>query len=124
MANNQNTVGTDNLKSLIQFLTLCVIEVSTIDADKNKKISLAEMISAITSIGFKIPGLMGSIPHIKEEWKDLTADELKALAEWFAEQFDLPGLETGKLELLIKKSVTILVTNYNYYRDIKAILAA
>jgi len=122
MATTDNPKGTDSLKSLILFLTLAVQKGSTIDTNGDRKVSFMEAISLITTLGFKIPMVANSFPHIHEEWKDLTPEEMDELVKWFATEFDLPMLEHAKLEAVIKKSIQILLTNYNYYREMRAIL--
>lgn len=115
--------GTEKLKGLIAFICLAVEKISSLDSDGNKKISLIEAITLVTSLGFKIPGVYESLPEIKEEWKDLTPAEIDELARYFEEQFDLPKLEHTKIEALVKKCVAVLVYNANAYRSIKDLLA-
>lgn len=114
--------GIDSLKSLIKFVLTATEEIATIDSNKDHRIQLTELFSALTTLGIKVPGLLSAIPNIKEEWKDLTREELDELVKWFTEEFDLPLLESGKLEAVIKRTAVMLVYNFNYYRDIREIL--
>lgn len=116
-------LGTAHLKSLIKDLIKCVQQTATVDANQNGKISLIEALSVMASFGFKIPAIYNAIPEVKAEWKDLTPEELEELVVWFTEEFDLPRVEHGKLEAIIKKSVAIIVDNYNHIQDLKSILS-
>lgn len=113
--------GTQNLKDLIKFIITSTQTISTIDANQDKKVSFTEALSAITGIGLKIPFLVDSLSEVRDEWKDLSREELDDLVTWFTAEFDLPGLETGKLEAIIKKTAAMVVYNFNYYRDIRDI---
>lgn len=124
MKATENAKGIDKLKGLVSFLCLAVEKISTLDADRNGKISLIEAITLVTSLGFKIPGVYESLPEVKEEWKDLTPAEIEELARHFEEVFDLPKLEHGKVEAIVKKAVNVLVYNANAYKSLKDLLAA
>lgn len=121
-AATDGTLGTDTLKELIKYVIKCIQKATTIDDDQNKKISIMEVLNVMASLGFKFPAIYNSLPAVKAEWKDLTQAELDDLVIWFAAEFDLPRVEHGKLKLLIKKTVAIIVDNYNHVQDIKTIL--
>jgi len=110
-----------NLKAVIQFGIRATQEVIAIDDNKDKKISFGETLEAITSIGLSIPPFVTAIANVKEEWKDLSREELDELVQWFTEAFDIPSLESGKIEAIVKKTAAMIVYNYNYYRDIRAL---
>lgn len=114
--------GIDNLKSLIKFILTATEEIATIDTNKDHKVSFTEALASITQLGIRIPSLVSAIPNIKEEWKDLTREELDELVKWFSLEFDIPATENGKLEAVIKRTAGMLVYNYNYYRDIREIM--
>jgi hypothetical protein len=117
-------MGTEALKLFINFLTLAVQQVLTLDDNKDGKVSYAEVFEAIYNIVPKLPAMYNNLPQVKKEIKDLTPEEINELVIAFQQEFDLPGVERDKLEAIIKKSVNIIAANYNYYRDMKAMLAA
>lgn len=117
-------MGTEALKLFINFLTLAVQQVLTLDDNKDGKVSIAEAFEAIYKIAPKLPGIYNDLPQVRKEIKDLTPEEINELVIAFQKEFDLPGVERDKLEAIIKKSVSIIAANYNYYRDMKALLAA
>ena len=121
-APTDGTKGIDNLRDLIKFIIVAVQKTTAADSNEDGKISMIEALNVITSVGFKIPGALRSFPEVRAEWKDLTKAEMDELVVWFAEEFDLPKLEHGKIEALVKESVAIIVTNYNHILRIKAIL--
>jgi hypothetical protein len=116
--------GIEALKSTIKFLIAAASKLATADANHNGRIDWMEGLNLIMSVGFKLPGIINDIPEIKLEWKDLTPDEAKELAEWFAQEFDLPDTDHDKLQNIIKRITTGLVDNYLLYLDIKALFAA
>ncbi|HZV71654.1 MAG TPA: hypothetical protein VFG10_19015 [Saprospiraceae bacterium] len=116
--------GITDLQKLVKFIISGTEIISNVDSDHDDHVSLVEKLSAIGQVGIKIPGLISAMAGIKEEWKDLSREELDLLVADFVAEFDLPGLETGKIEAIIKRTVTMIVYNYNYFRDIKAITAA
>src|SRR5687767_13361601 len=118
------TMGTEALSLFINFLTLAVQQVLTLDDNKDGKVSIAEVFEAVYKIVPKLPAMYNNLPEIRKEIKDLTTEEFNALVIKFQKEFDLPGVERDKLEAIIKKSVNIIAANYNYYRDMKALLAA
>lgn len=114
--------GISALKDLIKFVIIATQKALTADANGNGKISLPEAFSVMTTIGFKIPGLTRVLPDVIPEWKDLTREERDELVKWFAEEFDLPGLEKGKIEALIEEAVAIILDTDAHIKRIRAIL--
>ncbi len=115
--------GITNLRDLIKLIIIAIQKTTRLDDNKDGRISLIEGLTLITTLGFKIPAAYNAFPEVIAEWKDLTKDELDELVRWFAEEFDLPGLESGRIEALVKEAVAIIVDNYNHVLRIKAILA-
>jgi len=123
MKNQKPTsLGIDHLKQLVKFIILAVQKGTTIDEDKNGRISLVEAFSILTSLGFKFPAVYNAFPEAIREWKDLTQEEIDELVQWFSEEFDLPGVEHGRIEALVKECVQAIVDNYNHVQRIKEIL--
>ena len=122
MTKTSDPRGIESLKTLLKFVILTAQKLSTIDSNKDHKISLMEALIVIPPLALKVSPAFSAIPAAREEWKDLTREEIAELARWFAEEFDLPLLEHSKLEAIIKKTTQIITTNYQYYEDIKAIL--
>ena len=116
--------GIEELKKLVKFVITGTEVISNVDSDHDDHVSITEKLSAITAIGVKIPGLVKALAGIKEEWKDLSREELDLLVADFVAEFDLPGLESGKIESIIKRTIQMIVYNFNYYRDIRDIQAA
>lgn len=114
--------GTAALKDLIKFVIIATQKALTADANGNGKISLVEAFSVMTTIMFKIPGLTKVLPDVIPEWKDLTREEREDLVTWFAQEFDLPGLERGKIEALIEEAVAIILDTDAHIKKIRAIL--
>ena len=114
--------GIDNLSQLIKFIIIAIQKITTVDGNKDKKISLLEGLTLITSLGFKIPAAYNAFPEAILEWRDISEAELQQLAEQFKEDFDLPGLEDGRIKALIKKAIDVIVDNYNHVQDICDIL--
>ena len=115
-------LGIESLKSLIKFVIVATQKALTADANNDGKINLVEAFSVMTAIGFKIPGLMKVLPDVIPEWKDLSREERDALVKWFAEEFDLPGLEKGKIEALIEEALAIILDTYAHVQKISSIL--
>jgi hypothetical protein len=114
--------GTTALKDLIKFIIIGIQKATRMDDNGDGKISLLEGLSLITTLGFKIPGVYNAFPEVIAEWKDLSQAERDDLVEWFKAEFDLPGLESGKIKELIKESVDTISDNYTHYTRIRAIL--
>lgn len=114
--------GTAALKDLIKFIIIGIQKATRLDDNGDGRISLLEGLSLITTLGFKIPGVYNAFPEVVAEWKDLSQEERDEMVAWFAKEFDLPGLEHGKIEALIKESVDIISDNYTHVQRIRAIL--
>jgi len=113
--------GIESLKSLTEFIILAVQATMDIDANKDRKVSLTEVLTLVTQVGFKIPGVYDKLPEIRAEWKDLSDQEIQELVIWFADRFDLP--KNIKLEEIIRSTAKMLVYNYQYYRQIRGIMS-
>ena len=114
--------GISSLKDLIKFIIIATQKALNADANKDGKINLVEAFSVMTSIGFKIPGLTKVLPDVIPEWKDMSNEERDEIVTWFAAEFDLPGLERGKIVALIEESVAIILDTDAHVRKIRAIL--
>lgn len=114
--------GIENLSQLIKFITIAIQKTSSIDTDGNHRISLLEGLSVITTLGFKIPAVCNAFPESVKEWRDLSEGEIDQLVERFKGDFDLPGIENGRIKAIILKSIDIIVDNYNHVQDIREIL--
>lgn len=113
--------GIESLKALLEFTLLSVNKALDIDTNKDKKVSLSEVLSAVTTISFKIPGIFDSLPEVRAEWKDLSREEMDELVKWFADHFDLPA-QHDKAEAIIKKVISMVQYNYKFYQEMKALL--
>jgi hypothetical protein len=116
------THGTAALKDLVKFIILAAQKATRMDDNGDGKVSLLEGLSLITSLGFKVPGLVNAFPEVIAEWKDLSEAERDGMVDWFKEEFDLPGIEKGKIKELIKECVDTISDNYTHYTRIRAIL--
>ena len=114
--------GIESLKDLIKFIIIATQKALSADANKDGKINLIEAFSVMTAIGFKIPSLTKVLPNVIPEWKDLTREEMDELVRWFAEEFDLPGLEKGKIEALIEEALAIILDTHAHVKKISDIL--
>lgn len=74
-----NTIGTDNLKTVVDFLGTAVT--ATIDADDNKdgKVSLLEAARIAPSIMIRLFGVFAAFKNAGKEIKDLTPTEISEL---------------------------------------------
>ena len=115
--------GIDHLKSAIKFLIVAAQKIATADSNGDHKISWMESLNIIMSVGWKIPGMIKDFPEIRDEWKDLTPAELDELVKWFQLEFDLPGVEKGKIEQIIKLLAANLARNYTDWKELQALLA-
>lgn len=114
--------GIDALKSALRVVFTAIQATSQADTDGNGKLSWLESLSLIVKVGMKLPSIYTLIPEIRAEWKDITPEELREIADYIATEFDLGTDKHDQLALLIKESAYVLVDGYDHYLKIAAIL--
>jgi hypothetical protein len=112
--------GILNLKTLLEFVFKSLNAGLTIDKNNDGKASFAEIVATITPLAFQFPKLYEAFPFLKEEYKDLTEEELGELIEYI-DELDLP-VKYDNLEEIIKLTVKMLHYNYKYVVKMKELL--
>jgi hypothetical protein len=107
------TLGTENLKKLIDF-SLGLAEKLAEDL-KDKKISIAELVGFLPEL-IQIPGIVKSFPDIAAEFKDLDATERQELVDYFAEKFDIPD---DKIEAFVENALSQAVSLISLVQQFK-----
>jgi len=118
----ENTLGTNSIKTMLDFVLKVLNQVITLDDNKDGKVGLSEMLSLATTISFSFPQVAKAYPDLKPEVRDLTADELGDLVGWFQTNFDL-DLPSDKVEIVVRKVVNAIYYNYRTYRELRDELA-
>jgi len=121
-AQEVNLYGIENLKAMLKFLFLAVIESLTIDKNSDGKTSISEILSAITTVSFRFPALYEAFPWLKKEYKDLNDEEREELRLFVESDLDLP-MKYDNIEEAIKLTVNALAYNYRYAKKMKEIFS-
>ena len=81
--------GIEAIKSVVGFVFNSIEKIRDIDTDNDGKVEFGEIVGAATGLAVFVPDLIRAIPHLKEEWNDLTNDEVFEVVAFIKEEFDL-----------------------------------
>jgi len=109
--------GIENLKKLVKFAC---------DFTKQAASSLADGWQWTDAFAFvdemaSIPGVIKSLPAVKQEIADLSAEERTELFNYLAEEFDIPN---DKTEAFIEHSVAFAISALALVEEWKSLKAA
>lgn len=106
--------GIENLKKLVGFGCDLTKQMAESLADGWQWTDAFAFIDEISAI----PGVVKSIPAVKQELTDLTAEEKEELHMYFVERFDVPN---DKVEVFIEESLAVAISIISLVEQWKAL---
>lgn len=107
-------MGIENLKRLLDFLFAAGGVALTLDKDNDGKIEIGEIFAVLTSsFVYQIPKIFTSVSVMKDELRDLSAEELQVLADYCREKDYFPA-NLDELEDFIKDTLNWIAYNARY----------
>jgi len=106
--------GIENLKKLVHFGCAFMRQVFVSGSDGWKWTDAFAFIDEVA----EIPGVVKSLPAIKQELADLDIAERKELYDYIVEEFDIPN---DRVEMVVEKSLGFAITGVALYEEWKTI---
>ena len=103
-------MGIESIKAVVGFVLTAIDKFGNIDADGDGKTEWTEVLGVVSALGFNVPSVIRAIPNIKDEWNDLSDDEVAELLDYFKTEFDIKNDATeATIEAVLDSAFRIFV---------------